>query len=509
MKPRISIQWPTLDLLWPWVVWAAFGFYIALVPLPPNDFWWHLKVGELIYQTGHIPTTNMFAWSLPAETPFFYGAWLGEWLLYLLYHLGGLALVMVARNGIVLGAYAIVAAEARRRGGSWRMVALPLALACFMSMNNLILRPQMWSWMPLALYLWLLGRYVDGKLHSAWLLLCPAMMVFWVNAHGAFILGLVLLGAFTVGEGLRTGLKQTGARSWREVGWLAGVSGLTAASTFVNPRGTGIMDYVIGLMTNPPSQTLIVEWQSPTPTGGANTVFYISILILLLVLAYSRYRLTPTEALLVVGFLWLAWNGQRYVVWFGMVVMPVLAHALKELPVKRPAFVPRRNAFNLLLMVLLVLPLVLAQPWFVEQLPLPETYWAQVWRNIPAGPLLSTATPVGATAYLKAHPGGRLFNEMGYGSYLIWAAPEQPVFIDPRVELYPYEQWLDYKHIGQGVRSLELLEKYGVNRVLLDNELQEELRNVLEHAENWHCEYADEHAQMWIEVTRVVEKGIS
>ncbi|MEJ5308521.1 MAG: hypothetical protein WHX52_02005 [Anaerolineae bacterium] len=501
MKPRTSIKWPNLDLLWPWVVWSAFGFYVALVPLPPNDFWWHLKVGELIHQTGHIPTTNLFAWSLPAETPFFYGAWLGEWLLYGLYRLGGLAMVMAARNGIVLGAYAVVAAEARRRSGSWRSAALPLALACFMSMNNLILRPQMWSWVPFALYLVLLSRYVDGKLRPAWLLACPALMIFWVNVHGAFILGLVLLGAFTVGEGLRRAVNQTGARSWREVGWLAGVSGLTAVSTLVNPRGVGIVGYVIGLMTDPPSQTLIMEWQSPTPVGFANSVFYISIVVLLLVLAYSRYRLTPTEALLVVGFLWLAWSGQRYVVWFGMVTMPVLARALKDLPVRWPTFVARRNAFNLALLLLLLLPLTLAQPWWVEALPLPETYWAQVWRDIPDGPLLSTATPVGATAYLKAHPGGRLFNEMGYGSYLIWAAPEQPVFIDPRVELYPYEQWLDYARIGQGVRSLELLAQYGVDRVLLDSELQAELLRVLERAEGWRCEYADDRAQIWVKLS--------
>ncbi len=496
-KMYVTFPWPDLALLWPWIVWATFGFYVALFPLPPNDFWWHLKIGEIIYRTGQVPTTNIFAWSLPAEAPYFYGAWLGEWLLYVLYRFGGLALVMASRNGLVLGAYAVVAAEARRRSGSWRHATLPLALACFMTINNLVVRPQIWSWLPFVLYVALLSRYVDGELHDLWLLVCPVLMILWVNAHGAFILGLVLLGIFTVGEGLRAWFKQAGARSWREIGWLAGISGLTAVTTLVNPRGVGIVGYVFGLMTDPSSQTLIMEWQSPAPTGGANTVFYISIVILLLVLVYSHYRPTPTEALLTVGFLWLAWTGQRYVVWFGMAAMPVLARALKDLPVKLPALVARRNAFNLLLMLLLVLPLLLAQPWFIEKLPLPETYWALVWRDIPDGPLLSKATPVGAASYLNTHPGGRLFNEIGYGSYLIWATPEQPVFIDPRVELYPYEQWLDYTRIGQGVRSLELLKKYDVNRVLLDSELQEELLRVLERAENWYCEYADDRAQIW------------
>lgn len=496
-RSSLSIKWPSLDFVWPWVLWAALGCYAALVTLPPNDFWWHLKVGELIYQTGRIPTTNLFAWSLPAETPFFYGAWLGEWLIYLIYRAGGLAFVMVARNGLVWLAYAGIAIESRRRSNSWRIATLALALAWFMAANNFILRPQMWSWLPFVLCLILLSRYVDGAVHRFWLLACPLAMVFWVNVHGAFILGLVLMGAFTVGEAVRALLKQAGARSWPEVGWLAGVSGLTAAATLVNPRGVGIVGYVLGLMTDPSSQKLIMEWQSPTPEGGANTVFYISIMILLLVLAYSRYRLTPSEVLLVAGFLWLAWNGQRYVVWFGMAVMPVLARAFKDLPVKWPAFVARRNAFNLVLMVLLLLPMLLVQPWWVEALPLPETYWTKVWRNIPDGPLLNTTTPVGAAAYLKAHPGGQLFNEMGYGSYLIWAVPEQPVFIDPRVELYPYEQWLDYARIIRGTRSLELLNTYAADRVLLDVEAQEELLRALESAPDWCREYADAYAQIW------------
>ncbi len=485
------------SVLWAIVVLAGFGVYVSLVPLPPNDFWWHLKIGELIATTGRIPTTNMFAWTLPSEAPFFYGAWLGQWLLYGLYRQGGVALTLFVRTALVLVAFWLIGIEAQRRASSWRWAALTLACACLMAFNNLIVRPQIWSWLPFALYVILLYRYADGVLSGRWLLLCPLLMVFWVNVHGAFILGLVLLGIFTVGEALRTLSKQEGALGRRAVGWLAGVGGLTALATLINPRGVGIVDYVMGLMTNPPSQQLVVEWQSPTPTGIANTAFYGSILVLLLALAYSRYRPTPTEALLLIGFLWLAWSGQRYVIWFGMLVMPLLARLFKEIPLRPVHFLPQRNYLNLVLALLLFVPVLLMQPWFVEAMPLPATYFAQIWRDVPAGPLLDTATPVKAVTYLQAHPGGKLFNEMGYGSYLIWALPEQQVFIDPRVELYPYEQWLDYVRIGRGTRTLQLLDTYGVDRVLLDVTLQEELLHVLENAPAWCREYADERAQLW------------
>jgi len=398
---------------------------------------------------------------------------------------------------LLLIAFWLMTYLARLRSGSWRLAAPALALAAGMSLNNLIVRPQIWSWLPFMCFLLLLTRYAAGDLRWTWLLLLPPLMIFWVNAHGAFVLGLALLGIFGVGELLRTALRLSEARPWPEIGALAGVGLLTGLATLINPRGVDIVAYVWGLMTDPPSQQLVVEWQSPAPTGIPNTVFYVSVLLLLFVLAYTRYRLTPTDVLLTAGFLWLAWSGQRYVIWYGWAVMPLLARAVEELPLPRPIFAAQRNLLNLVLALLLFVPVLLVQPWWVERLPLPETYWEGVWRDVPQGPLLRTSTPLGAVAYLWANPGGRLFNEMGYGSYLIWALPDQGVFIDPRVELYPLEMWEDYIRIGDGVRSLELLEAYGADRVLLDRESQEELARVLASAPAWEREYRDEFAEIW------------
>jgi len=286
---------------------------VSLIPLPPNDFWWHLKIGEIIYTTRPIPNTNMFAWTLPADAPFTYGAWLGELLLYILYRWGGLALVTFARNLLVLLAFWIVGLTAQERVAQaivaqadslrhGRLTAPALALLGGMSLNNLIVRPQIWSFPLFALYLWLLTRYAAGRLRARWLLLLPPLMAFWVNAHGAFVLGLVLVGIFAVGEAVRTLLRQPGSCSWSEVGALAGAGALTALATLANPRGVGIAAYVVDLLTDRPSQALGMEWQSPTPSGVANIVFYISILVLLLTLAWARRRPTPTDLPLMVGF---------------------------------------------------------------------------------------------------------------------------------------------------------------------------------------------------------------
>lgn len=490
-----------LAFLWTAVILAGLSVYISLIPLSPNDFWWHLKIGELIQTTRSIPETNLFAWTLPTDAPFTYGAWLGEYLLYRLYDWGGLPLVLFARTLLATLTFALVGYETKRRAGSWRLAALAVALAGGMSLNNLIVRPQIWSWLPFMLFYILLSRYVDGEIRGLWLLLCPLLMIFWVNAHGAFVLGPVLLGMFLMGEALRRLLSLPKALKWKRILWLGLILVLSMAATSVNPQFVGIYGYVLDLMTDQPSQGLVVEWQSPTPSGIANVVFFVSVIALLLVLAYARRRPPPTETLLLVGFLWLAFSGQRYVIWYGLIAMPLLVETLGALLPARYVNVPGpRHWLNFLLAMLLWVPVIAVQPWFVESMPLPETYWDMVWQNDDLGPLVNVKTPVEATRYLAAHPGGKLFNEMGYGSYLIWAVPDQGVFVDPRVELYPLEMWEDYIRISKGIRSLELLAEYGANRVFLNRESQPELSKVLTAAADWRREYQTAHSEIWYQV---------
>jgi hypothetical protein len=148
-------------------------------------------------------------------------------------------------------------------------------------------------------------------------------------------------------------------------------------------------------------------------------------------------------------------------------------------------------------MLFFFVPLIMVQPWFVENISFSEKFWAKVYRNIPEGPLVSIETPLGAAGYLRQHPGGNLFNEMGYGSYLIWAVPEQKVFIDPRVELYPFQQWEDYLDITNCYRYNDRLAKYGADRILLDIFMQPELTQCLTSDAAWEMEYQDTRAQIW------------
>src|SRR5262249_52666713 len=213
---RRALPLPGLEQLWLLLALALIGVFIALVPTPPHDFWLHLKAGQIVAQPG-IPWTNMFAWSVPADAPFVYATWLGEWLFYALYQLGGLQAPILARNLLGLASFTLVAVEARRRSGSLRLAALAAPLAWAMAIHNLPAPPQNSSWVPFGLYALILGAYVAGQSRPRALLALPPLMVFWVNSHGAFVLGLGMLAVVAAGETLRRILKQPEALSWERL----------------------------------------------------------------------------------------------------------------------------------------------------------------------------------------------------------------------------------------------------------------------------------------------------
>jgi hypothetical protein len=224
-----------------------------------------------------------------------------------------------------------------------------------------------------------------------------------------------------------------------------------------------------------------VEWRPPTPDEPVFAAFYVSVLALLVAWALMREPPRTRDVVVLAGLLWLAWRSERYVLWYGVVAMPILAEALARIrgTIGRRPMHSRMRLARRLLAGLLLLPVVLVQPWFGRA--------AQVvaW------------TPVAATEYLRGHPGGRLFNELTFGSYLIWAVPEQPVFIDPRLELYPLELVEDYLAISDGREAVPLLARYGADRALVSPTRQPRLSAALAGSGTWEREYADDEAELW------------
>lgn len=483
---RSSSVWPTLDQLWAIATVALLALRVQLTPIAPNDFWWHIATGRLIAQTGRIPTIDQFSYT-QAGTPYFNQPWLAQLLMYGGFQLGGAALLELLQALLIGASFGLLYMLCRREGAGPRIATVVTLAGALVAMDNWQIRPQTYAVPLFILSLSILLAWQRGDRAPLWAL--PLIMLVWVNLHGTFTLLLALGGAVWLGSIAERGLRERGATQspipspQPLVFW----GGVTLLATLANPRGLSIWQYVAGLVSNQAVSELVTEWAAPwRDLSSPMTIVFFMMLAAFAALTARRWRrLTITDALLVLPFLALALQSVRNILWFGIVVTPIAARLLAVPPRPRP----RRTQIvllNRLIAGLLTGLLIATLPWWKEGLGIPPAL----------GNLLSAQTPIAAVnriADLPQRP-QRLFHEMGFGSYLIWAMPDQQVFVDPRIELYDHAQWLDYIELGQGKQIDGLVARYGFDGWLLNPQTQSDLIKALDRNPRWQRMFATDDA---------------
>jgi hypothetical protein len=110
--------------------------------------------------------------------------------------------------------------------------------------------------------------------------------------------------------------------------------------------------------------------------------------------------------------------------------------------------------------------------------------------------VFSQQVPVEAVAYLEEmQTPGPLLNSYNWGGYLIWEAPEYPVFVDGRTDLYGDEiimQWFRIVSADDGWQ--ELLEQWDIKVILLEPDWQ--VVKLLD-SEGWENLYRDDIAVIY------------
>ncbi len=117
----------SIETLWVLLV-AVTAFALGCrAAIRPNDFWWHLKVGEIIAATGQVPTTDMFSYTAYG-LPWLYQSWLAEVAFHLLHALGGLELIAAAQGVLFATATLLVCLHAWFASRTARLAALTSAV---------------------------------------------------------------------------------------------------------------------------------------------------------------------------------------------------------------------------------------------------------------------------------------------------------------------------------------------------------------------------------------------
>lgn len=485
----------TLDRIWIIAALTMFILRPLLTPIPPNDFWWHLATGRLIILEGAIPALDSFSFT-QMGVPFYNQSWLSQVLMYGLYQLGNIPLVLLVQAGVITCAYGLLLWLCIRRTQQLRLSVVIILIATLpLSFDNWVVRPQSYVLPFFVIFLTILTEYRLGWNNRLWVL--PLVMALWVNMHGSFVLGLALIGIIFVGEALKalgrsirrtandssdqSVIPATPVLSRQYLLW----GSITALTILINPQGFGVIGYVRDLLETSSVTNLVTEWAPPTIRDTNGLIFFLFLIGCGAILTYARRHPDLTDVLLFAAFLWLAFGASRNIVWFGFVATPLIAvQAATFFSATKPARKTRGSPFlNRTIVGLLAFLIFLASPWIKPAVFPPSV-----------GALLSDGTPTQAVTALhdlEEQP-QRLFHEMGYGSYLIWEAPDQPVFIDPRIELYPFDQWVDYINLGQANNAAQILRTYAIDGLLLNKENQSSLVDLAQDDPAWQNVYEDE-----------------
>ena len=491
----------TIEHLWALVALAGVFIFLNLHPIRPHDFWWHMAVGREVVTTGQIPTVDAYSLTQQAQPyPSYSMFWLMEVYFYRVYSLGGPALVVFGHSLMVGTAYAILLYLCWKKSGSWRIAAVSVLFAAALGINDWNVRPQAVSFLIGAVYLLAIYKLQVGEAKK-WLLVFPLGMLIWANSHGSFFIGLVLIGLW---------LGQEAWAAWRG-GEIKGMHKLplplqfpllallaTGLAALLNPRGFGILSYLAGMLASTPVQKLVLEWAAPGFDTLGGRLFLGGLILCALVLVFSPKHPTIFQWMTFLFFAGLGLKTLRGAVWFGMVLAPALAEHLKWMAGrlvrtgKRSSTTPpMAQIMNAVLAGMVLLSVLVTLPWFKESLPLPE-----LKRR-----LIAAETPVEATRFLLENQlPSPIFHDMAYGSYLIWTAqPDYPVFVDSRIELYPYEHWEEYLNTSQAGNEWESsLEQYGIQTLILDKLNQTKLIQAASETTRWNLVYEDGESVIFI-----------
>lgn len=375
-------------------------------------------------ETGNVLKQDTF--TLTADAPRIEHCWLHDlvfWVVHKLLGVNGLSLL----KGFLVAATALVLFAAARAGGASFLAILLLGIPTFLLSEWAWLdRPQLWSFLLFALFVFILERHRHTGDRLLFILL--PLMILWSNLHAGAILAFPLLAAYLVGEGVAVFRKRSFGpdRAYKR---LCGLMLLLAAASLVTPYGPHVLKTLLhashlGKFSGVPAPSSLhnVDWKALS--YAEYPIFYRAMGAALFVILLGWRRFALSQILLLAGLAFMGTRQARHIPLFFMglaAFMPRYADAaLQPLVIKLKVKSAHRlrgvgAAAAVGLIVMLVLPVYAHRGLF--DLGICE------WRF-----------PIKAASFIEKHElPANLFNSYEWGGYLAWRLyPDYQVFWDAR-----------------------------------------------------------------------------
>jgi hypothetical protein len=457
------------------------------------DLWWHLRTGQWIVETGHVPHSDPFSFTR-AGHPWVSHEWLSEVVFYELWKRAGPPALIVYSAMITTAGFLLLYL---RCPGKRHWAAAATALGALAAAPSWGVRPQMFTFTLASLLLWLLEA---GEARPRLLFWIPPLFLLWLNLHAGFALGLALLFAYGVGLIMETALGSTPWQQARPI-LLRVLLLLLACLALVplNPSRAQLYRYPLDTLRSSGMRSLIGEWHSPDFHEGLYRPLLLVWLLLLTALASSRARTKGRVLVPLILVSFAALDAVRHIPIFVLLAIPVIAAALPAAaaapPVahKHPISSRFRPLFNgAVLMLMAVFALV---------------KWVSLAHNQDARE--AEQFPQKAVAFLRASDQPRkIFIYYDWGGYAIWKLyPEYRVFADGRADLYGDDLLRQSIQTVLDLRTgwRDVLDRWQVEAALVPPSCA--LAQALLLDPNWHAAFRDPKAIVLVRTHSTVENA--
>jgi hypothetical protein len=442
---------------------------VISAPVIDTDTWWHVRSGAWMVEHREVLRTDPFSFTR-LGTPWTNPNWLAQLGMVAAQHWLGLAGLSIFTALFVLLGLASV----------WRVMEGPVLLrACVILLiataSSLYwsARPQIVSFALAGSFIFILERVRGGERRLLWTL--PFLMLVWVNVHGGFAIGFLLIGAYLAGEILAVAMDAwTADRTWHDAWALhrgeilalgASVIGCLAVSG-LNPFGYRLLAYPFQTVSIDILRSSIQEWQSPDFHDARAQAYLLVVLLTGLAMSLTRRAKSVTEMVVVTGFFFFGFLAWRNIPLACLVAAPSLsrhaASALTRLSSGHPRGqdLPDRvtRPLNAILLGLL---LILAAVQMARSLA-PSAVRKSAEVLVPARAV---------EALLDAHPAGELFHSYNWGGYLLWAAyPTYRTFVDGRTDVFDDALLRDYLRAWNAQPGWQdVFDRWGIHTVLIES----------------------------------------
>jgi hypothetical protein len=457
--------------------------------LNDGDTGYHIRTGELIAKTWQVPQTDPYSYHTP-PLPWTAHEWLSELVMALIARGFGLTGIVVFFSFILAIAHWLLYQSLRRQSGDVLLCTLVTLLACATSSTHWLARPHAFSLLFTVIWCDHLNRFQPGSRSS--LVLLPAVMLAWVNLHGGYFIGLVLIAVHFTGN-LIEAIGAPSEKSRQKTKSLLALLVACIMICTINPQGPKILLFPLRLASDHFVMDSVTEFLSPNFHDFLP--FKYMFLALIAALALSRLGLSLADTGLTVLLSYMSLYSVRHVSLFAIVLAPVLlkttASALDRLPASVLRFYQIRSQN-------------------VKAVDANVKNW--VWPSAATSLVLAFAAlgvisyrfddkvfPVKAVDFLKSEAiPGRMFNNDEFGDYIIFAAwPAYQVYIDGRSDMYGEKYAGDYFKVARVLPGWkEVLKKYDIGWVIFDT--RSPLSGALSDQSDWRPIYSDPIATIFV-----------